>query len=361
MKNIKKLKTISILVLIGLVLQIGSSYLLNGILEMLSMAEQYEAQISVLHQNSILMILYVSLAAPIIEELIFRLFVPKAFKFISEGLFKVKCKFFIANIFQALLFGIYHGNLIQGAYAFLIGLVLGYICSLGNVFYSIAVHITINITGLMLMGYLPENMPVFVKCVIGVVVLCCLIPLINLLRNSKHMYIAETKEIQEIYRFYCDVVEYMDTYGIKLGWDIEKYPNLEFVENMVNNQEMLIKRDGDKIICAAAVNHEVNPEYDDIDWEIKGPKDRVSTIHALAVAPTHRTKGVSDDFLKEIEGYCKKNGDTAIHFDVIDFNTPALNLYMRNGYKNHGAIEMYYEVVGTKKFYMIEKVLYNNN
>lgn len=168
---------------------------------------------------------------------------------------------------------------------------------------------------------------------------------------------AEITEINEIYEFYKDIVEYMNTYGIRLGWDIEKYPNLEFVDEMVRQGHMYIIREGNEIICSAAINHNVNPEYDDIDWEIKGPKDKISSIHALAVSPKCRGKNVSDRFIKEIEEYCKSNGDLAIHFDVIDFNTPAYNLYIRNGYNDLGAIEMYYEVVGTKKFYMMEKVL----
>lgn len=168
---------------------------------------------------------------------------------------------------------------------------------------------------------------------------------------------AKISEINEIYDFYKDIVEYMNTKGLKLGWDIEKYPNLEFVTEMVNKGYMFIVKDKEKIICSAAINHEVNPEYDDIDWKIKGPREKISSIHALAVAPEYRSQNVSDKFLKVIEQHCRENGDLAIHFDVIDFNTPAYKLYMRNGYTDLGAIEMYYEVVGTKKFYMLEKVL----
>lgn len=168
---------------------------------------------------------------------------------------------------------------------------------------------------------------------------------------------ALAEEINEIFDFYVEIVEYMNTYGIKLGWDIEKYPNYEFVKEMVNNGEMFIRRKDGQIICAAAINHNVNPEYDDIDWKIKGPKEKISSIHALAVSASCRGQNVSDDFLKEIEAYCRDNGDLAIHFDVIDFNTPAYNLYLRNDYIDYGAIEMFYEVVGYKKFYMLEKVL----
>lgn len=180
-----------------------------------------------------------------------------------------------------------------------------------------------------------------------------------LLRDEviKNMTKANKEEINEIYEFYKYIVEYMDTHGLKLGWDIDKYPDITFVTEMVNKGEMFIVRDNGMIICAAAVNHNVNPEYDDIDWVIKGPREKISSIHALAVSPEYRSQNVSDNFLKEIEDYCRENGDLAIHFDVIDFNTPAYKLYMRNGYTDLGAIEMYYEVVGYKNFYMLEKVL----
>ena len=102
------------------------------------------------------------------------------------------------------------------------------------------------------------------------------------------MHRAEIEEINEIFDFYKDIVEYMNTYGIRLGWDIEKYPNFEFVDEMVRNGDMYIIREGDEIICSAAINHNVNPEYDDIDWKIKGPKDKISSIHALAVSPKYR-------------------------------------------------------------------------
>lgn len=171
------------------------------------------------------------------------------------------------------------------------------------------------------------------------------------------MYQAKEEDIEQIFAFYKNVVEYMNTKGPRIGWNIEQYPDYSFVEQMVKAKSMLIERKDDDIICAAAINHEVNPEYDEIDWEVKGPKEKIATIHALAVDPLHRSSNTSDAFLKEIEDYCKDNGDLAIHFDVIEGNDPAYKLYMRNGYTETSVISMYYEVVGTKQFYMMEKVL----
>ena len=104
-------------------------------------------------------------------------------------------------------------------------------------------------------------------------------------------------------------------------------------------------------------HHNVNPEYDDIDWEIKNPKEKIATIHALAVAPDKQGTKVSYSFLKDIEDHCRKNGNIAVHLDVIDTNIPAYKLYIRNGYTEVACIKMYYEVVGTREFWMMEHVL----
>lgn len=166
--------------------------------------------------------------------------------------------------------------------------------------------------------------------------------------------INDKNEIVELYRY---VIETVNKTSVKLGWDINIYPNDEFVENTINNKEMCIIRENGKIVGVAVVNNNVNKEYDDIDWEVKGPKEKVATIHALMVSPETRGKVISDKFLTAIEEHCKKLGNTAIHLDVIDTNIPAYKLYMRNNYKEKACIKMYYEVVGVREFWMLEKVL----
>lgn len=81
------------------------------------------------------MFLYASLLGPVAEELIFRGFVLRTLQ--KHG------KTF-AIVTSALLFGIYHGNLVQGIFAFLVGLVLGYTALEYSLRWSIALHILNN-------------------------------------------------------------------------------------------------------------------------------------------------------------------------------------------------------------------------
>lgn len=88
----------------------------------------------------ILMVCYSVILGPICEELIFR--------GATMRLARQAMPFWLANLFQAILFGIFHMNWIQGIYAFVFGLLLGFICEKGgSIYYSILYHILFNFWG----------------------------------------------------------------------------------------------------------------------------------------------------------------------------------------------------------------------
>ena len=171
------------------------------------------------------------------------------------------------------------------------------------------------------------------------------------------MIFATINDVDEIVALYRDVIETVNKTDVKLGWNIDVYPDETFVRTAVENSQMCVLKEDNRIIAVAVVNHNVNAEYDDIDWKIKSPKERISTIHALATAVDRRGKTTSDMLLMDIADYCRRQNDLAIHLDVIDTNIPAYKMYLRNGYNEMACIDMYYEVVGTRQFWMLEKVL----
>lgn len=78
---------------------------------------------------------------PLVEETVFR-------GLIMHYLKKAGVCFWIANLIQALLFGIYHGNLIQGIYAFCVGFLLGYLAGrYDSLIIPVMVHALFNIFG----------------------------------------------------------------------------------------------------------------------------------------------------------------------------------------------------------------------
>ena len=89
---------------------------------------------------SIIMLLYAIFIAPIHEEILFRGVI---LHYMRKG-----CPFILANILQAALFGLLHMNLVQGTYAFLVGLLLGYVFKRSkNLTATIIIHILFNLIG----------------------------------------------------------------------------------------------------------------------------------------------------------------------------------------------------------------------
>ncbi len=109
---------------------------------------------------------------PIFEEIFFRGVI---FGFLRDN-FKLP----IALIVQALVFGIAHGNLVQGTYTFILGLFLGIVFYYtDSLFASITAHITYNLFGVllipMLLGLRTVISPVIILLIEVVVALFTLI------------------------------------------------------------------------------------------------------------------------------------------------------------------------------------------
>lgn len=110
--------------------------------------EQYSNHLETLmdNQNLVLQILAVGIAAPLLEEIIFRgLIFNQLKKNISIP---------AAIITQALIFGIVHLNVIQGLYAFVIGIILGLaLLWSDSLLLPIAIHMGMNLSGVFLSEY----------------------------------------------------------------------------------------------------------------------------------------------------------------------------------------------------------------
>lgn len=100
--------------------------------------------------ESFSMFLYASLLAPVAEELIFR-------GWILRSLWPYGKRFAILG--SAVLFGAFHGNLLQTPYAFLVGLVLGYVTVEYSVIWAMALHLFNNLVVADLLSRVTAHLP----------------------------------------------------------------------------------------------------------------------------------------------------------------------------------------------------------
>lgn len=91
----------------------------------------------------------VVICAPIMEELLFRKTLIERTAHFGEG---------ISILFSGLVFGLFHGNLVQFGYAFLLGVFFGFIyIKTKNIVYPIILHMVINFFGSFLGSIIMEK------------------------------------------------------------------------------------------------------------------------------------------------------------------------------------------------------------
>jgi len=185
LNSVFKFKKIGLFISLG----IGCQLLLSGIMNIIQpfleeLFKEYSSVMETLFSGKLgLVILYTVIIAPIVEELIFRGLMLK--------LTQRSVSFMAANFMQALVFGIYHGNLIQGTYAFGLGFLLGLLArKFKSIIAPILLHIIVNGSA-FLIGFLPSHQLVYFGMIIlgGVSVVFSYIKLI-----------AEAEDIADYHR-----------------------------------------------------------------------------------------------------------------------------------------------------------------
>ena len=153
-KDCVNVRTVLMCILAGIGLQLVIDFFLNIVaLAFPDAMGAYSELIEMvgIGETTWISLLATVILAPISEELLFRGLTLRFLR--SAGV-----KFAIANVLQALFFGILHMNLVQGIYTFVVGLVLGYVAGkCRTVFLPILLHLCFNIAGTVLAALLSGN------------------------------------------------------------------------------------------------------------------------------------------------------------------------------------------------------------
>lgn len=134
------------LLVVGVIFQLIVSLLLAGAQVVFPKAMESYTQVLEnlgVFAPSVFSVLYTVVFAPLTEEMVFR---GMTLRILEEEL-----SFAAANVLQAALFALIHGNLVQSSYAFLAGLLLGYVVKrYGKLSAAVWCHFAVNALGLFL-------------------------------------------------------------------------------------------------------------------------------------------------------------------------------------------------------------------
>ncbi len=166
LKDIVKVKNMGQLICLAL----GFQLFVSGVLGILSgyfpkAFDEYANTIgNILSGNSIVVVIVAVVIAPITEELIFR---GVTFQVANRHL-----PFLAANVLQAILFGVYHGNLVQGIYAAGFGFILGLLYrKFRTVYAPIILHMLVNASAFLIMLLPGSNIAKLLMLAVGFVLM----------------------------------------------------------------------------------------------------------------------------------------------------------------------------------------------
>lgn len=159
-RNIFRRKNLAGMICIG----IGSCYALNMGMEVvlpLIPSDILESYMNLMEQAQIgvnpVSIFAATILAPIGEEFIYRGVLFHFARKVTENMKDKRVVFWIANIIQAVFFGASHLNIFQGVYAFVIGLLIGYVAyRCKSVLPAILVHLIFNVLSVLTAPILME-------------------------------------------------------------------------------------------------------------------------------------------------------------------------------------------------------------
>lgn len=135
------IRQILLIVLLG----VAAQFAISGVLSLVEMVvpsalQEYEElmEMAGITEVTVLSLISTVILAPLSEELVCR-------GVIYRLAGKISPRFWVANVVQAIAFGILHGNLVQGVYAFVLGLVLGLVYGrFQNIWLCMLLHAAMN-------------------------------------------------------------------------------------------------------------------------------------------------------------------------------------------------------------------------
>lgn len=138
---------------------------------------------------------------------------------------------------------------------------------------------------------------------------------------------AKMDDLAQLKVVYEKIIEEMNCNNIEI-WD-EIYP-CEFFKKDIENKRLYLLEQNNTIVTAFALC-ESNAGAEHLKWEKE--EAEVLYIDRLGVNVDYLKQGIGGIMLEKAVELAKENGVEYLRLFVVDINQPAINLYIKNGFK----------------------------
>lgn len=162
---------------------------------------------------------------------------------------------------------------------------------------------------------------------------------------------AKLEDLDTIERIYNSIHDSKQS----TGWVKGVYPTRESAKNAIENDEMYVMLDNEKVVGVAVINNKQVKEYINAKWKYVVSDDEIMVIHGLAVDMSLKNMGYGTKFIKFYEEYAKMNNCKALRMDTNVINKNARRLYEKLGFEEVGIVESVFNGIPNVKLVCLEK------
>ncbi|MBU5315402.1 GNAT family N-acetyltransferase [Clostridium bornimense] len=142
-----------------------------------------------------------------------------------------------------------------------------------------------------------------------------------------NLRMANIDDLPQLKAVYEKIIDNMNKDNIQI-WD-EIYP-CEFFYDDIENKRLYVLEENNEIVSAFALcDSNAGAKY--VKWANK--HDKALYIDRLGVNVNYSRKGIGSVMLNKAIDLARDKGAKYLRLFVVDINKPAINLYIKNGFK----------------------------
>ena len=143
-----------------------------------------------------------------------------------------------------------------------------------------------------------------------------------------NLRLANISDLSKLKAVYGNIIDNMNRNNISIWDDI--YPCEFFSDDIENNRLYLLVEENDIIVAAFALC-ESNAGEGYVKWE--DTHDKALYLDRLGVNVDYSRQGIGSMMLKHAITLAKQRNAKYLRLFVVDINKPAINLYLKNGFR----------------------------
>lgn len=145
--------------------------------------------------------------------------------------------------------------------------------------------------------------------------------------GNMNLRMANIDDLPQLKAVYEKIIDNMNKDNIQI-WD-EIYP-CEFFYDDIENKRLYVLEENNEIVSAFALcDSNAGAKY--VKWANK--HDKALYIDRLGVNVNYSRKGIGSVMLNKAIDLARDKGAKYLRLFVVDINKPAINLYIKNGFK----------------------------